>query len=656
MRFAFGSTVFNNLSSPINLGIYTSGVIKSWITIPDNLSVSSGSSMKLNFTITVPIAKPGGVYTGEILMNADGGGNMSIPLSVIVPENKLITVTPAEISFSTRVNITNKVYVNITNNGNTKIQNAALKSFTANISGMVTDKRSGFPVMPRTSELVYISILAGNGTADGWYNGSFVVDADGILNTVRLNIEVYSLPNLTSWHYKKEITINNTGGELTEYQVPVSLNRDNFNYMRASDDGADIRFTYFNSTKGEEWLIPYWIESWNTSGDSRIWVKVPHIPGNGLMKVYMYSGNAGALSESDGDKTFELFDDFEGTSLDTNKWTSFNTGQSGSVSVSDGYLVIGGGDNNNRGLKSKIIVPSNGKEIMGKYWVETSNNNGIDGDPTVAFYANDTSLKDWGPHLYLIYHMDESIIDGVTINVNDGSDVLNWTTGGRIPGNYDARGRWSKEGISRIGNNFYGNMIGENGTILTKDWRYTESYNFDNVNIPVVFANNLLLKVKFDWVFIRKYIFPEPFVNVSADKPVFTVDDDGSAMFTKIQDAINNATTKDTVILVHSGTYYERVEVNKQVILKGIDNGGGKPVINGNGWGNAIKLSMGNSTLDGFTITNPPYGNAGINVVSNNNIIRNNTVLTNWYGIYLVSSSPHFAHKTITFYLFNTLT
>ncbi len=118
-----------------------------------------------------------------------------------------------------------------------------------------------------------------------------------------------------------------------------------------------------------------------------------------------------------------------------------------------------------------------------------------------------------------------------------------------------------------------------------------------------------------------------------------TVKASGGADYTKIQDALNNVVFRDTVILVQSGTYYERVEVTKPVILKGIDNGGGKPVINGNGWGNAIKLSIGNTTLEGFTIMNPPYGNAGINVVSNKNIIRNNTVLTNWYGIYLVSSS-----------------
>ncbi len=44
--------------------------------------------------------------------------------------------------------------------------------------------------------------------------------------------------------------------------------------------------------------------------------------------------------------------------------------------------------------------------------------------------------------------------------------------------------------------------------------------------------------------------------------------------YSKIQWAINNATSGDT-ILVKSGTYYENVNVNKQLILRGI----GMPVV-----------------------------------------------------------------------------
>ncbi len=108
--------------------------------------------------------------------------------------------------------------------------------------------------------------------------------------------------------------------------------------------------------------------------------------------------------------------------------------------------------------------------------------------------------------------------------------------------------------------------------------------------------------------------------------------------YTSIQAAISTASTGD-VIEVQSGTYYENVDVNKQLILRGIDNGGGKPVVDANGAGSAITLSVGNSTLEGFAARNSEWPNTGIKVNSNNNNIKNNTASNNSNGIDLYSSS-----------------
>jgi len=110
-----------------------------------------------------------------------------------------------------------------------------------------------------------------------------------------------------------------------------------------------------------------------------------------------------------------------------------------------------------------------------------------------------------------------------------------------------------------------------------------------------------------------------------------------------IQWAIDNANQGDE-IQVDSGTYYENVKVNRQVILKGIDAGQGKPVVDAGGLGNAVTVSADGSTVEGFSAINS-YKNgiwhSGIEVKSNNNSIKNNSVSSNYYGIYLENSNKN---------------
>ncbi len=119
-----------------------------------------------------------------------------------------------------------------------------------------------------------------------------------------------------------------------------------------------------------------------------------------------------------------------------------------------------------------------------------------------------------------------------------------------------------------------------------------------------------------------------------------TVDASGGADYTRIQDAINASSAGDT-ILVYSGTYYENVNVNKQLILKGIDTGNGIPVINAKGSGSAVTLIADGITLEGFSATNSGSqpslnADAGINIISDYNILLNNTANSNNFsGIYL---------------------
>jgi len=110
--------------------------------------------------------------------------------------------------------------------------------------------------------------------------------------------------------------------------------------------------------------------------------------------------------------------------------------------------------------------------------------------------------------------------------------------------------------------------------------------------------------------------------------------------YTTTQAAVDAASPGDT-ILVQSGTYYENVNVNKQLTLQGVDSGSGLPVIDAGGSGRAITLNADGCILDGFVAINSGSDDydAGILVNSNNNTITGNTATGNGAGIYFHSSS-----------------
>ncbi len=106
-----------------------------------------------------------------------------------------------------------------------------------------------------------------------------------------------------------------------------------------------------------------------------------------------------------------------------------------------------------------------------------------------------------------------------------------------------------------------------------------------------------------------------------------------------IQDAVNNANEGDKII-VHNGIYEENVIVNKQLTLQGV----GSPVIDAKGFGNPINLYAGNSVVDGFVLCN---GRSGLYMVSKDNVIKNNTIKENQYGIYLFKSGGNVIEQNL---------
>jgi len=100
----------------------------------------------------------------------------------------------------------------------------------------------------------------------------------------------------------------------------------------------------------------------------------------------------------------------------------------------------------------------------------------------------------------------------------------------------------------------------------------------------------------------------------------------GPGNYTKIQDAIDNASDEDTVF-VYNGTYYESLDVDKSLNL--IGEGRNTTIIDGGG-GINIYLIRSWIYISGFSIQN---GSVGILIRSNDNTIIGNTITSNGVGI-----------------------
>jgi parallel beta-helix repeat protein len=138
---------------------------------------------------------------------------------------------------------------------------------------------------------------------------------------------------------------------------------------------------------------------------------------------------------------------------------------------------------------------------------------------------------------------------------------------------------------------------------------------------------------------------PEDYGDINIASPpeprTWTVDDDGPAHFHTIQEAINTASSGDT-IFVHSGIYCENLVVDKAISLIGENKG--NTVIDGKREGTGVRIDSDYVTVRDFTIQNSSrrgdvfvdcgvYSSSAIVTVDNCNIIRNQ------YGVVLFYSN-----------------
>ena len=151
-----------------------------------------------------------------------------------------------------------------------------------------------------------------SGSSGGSTDGGNVIDLDG-------------------WTRRVPITITNElSDDLDDFQVLIPVQGD----PDMEPDFDDLRFTAEDGITE----VLYWLEYTTVPVEAAAWVRVPHIPANESVQLWMYYGNPDADSASDGDATMFFADDFEGAMLDAGKWAATDA-----YDVSNGVLTVESG-------------------------------------------------------------------------------------------------------------------------------------------------------------------------------------------------------------------------------------------------------------------------------------------------------------------------
>jgi len=154
----------------------------------------------------------------------------------------------------------------------------------------------------------------------------------------------------SSWSYRKQHNITgSSAGNQTDYQMSIIVINGTGTDSGATvyidnkgrSDFGDIRFTWYNSTSGEEQECDYWIEKNYTGYNATFWVEIPFISNVTDNMIYIYYGNSDATTTSNGDNTFVFYDDFDDQTW-SDKWTKKEGGGDWLItypSHDDGYAL-----------------------------------------------------------------------------------------------------------------------------------------------------------------------------------------------------------------------------------------------------------------------------------------------------------------------------
>jgi hypothetical protein len=283
-----------------------------------------------------------------------------------------------------------------------------------------------------------------------------------------------------AWQFYRKITLS-AATPLANFQVKLTLTTGQYTNMNAG--GTDIRFYDANNN-----ICNYWIETFNNTGTSTIWVKVP---ASGTSSLLMFYGNAAATAVSNGANTFDFFDDF--TDVNLTGWNKITTNGTNTVNTANGGTVTiantsGGTNNGGAGIFTSFTPPSTSFVIEAKHR-ETAYNR-------IRYYALDATNPSGNGGSNSVIGLDYGFfITGTTPQI-----FWNAFTGIGVTANTDYLARWDITNGTNTPYTWSNFLFSTGAQVSTNTVNLTKTIN--SISFRVTEAANTSTIV--DWARVRK--------------------------------------------------------------------------------------------------------------------------------------------------------
>jgi hypothetical protein len=281
-----------------------------------------------------------------------------------------------------------------------------------------------------------------------------------------------------SWFYRMPLILDNTANAkaLADHQVLLNFSGQELidaGKMRA--DRGDMRFA---DTDGVT-PLRYWEET-----EGNIWLKVPSIPASSKKTIYFYYGNPSAASASNGSQTFEVFDQFDGNSIDTSKWQLMHAG---TYSVANGLFTIAA-DGSYQPGKAIAITASQENNIVLRSKLKITGGTHVDERIGLSIKCGRGDGRGYNYVLRDFTGLDEiSFLD----------DFVTWNS---RAGNWQ-KNTWYVEEICHDGSGVRGRL--NDGAWQSQAWSGRSGY-------PALYYGSYDGVSVWDWALVRKYTSPDP--------------------------------------------------------------------------------------------------------------------------------------------------